>query len=58
MICLQSGRTPLVMAGGDPRFVVKIKQAGGDFGQSQCGGMIIFIEIIFHLYFFKSIHLY
>ena len=44
---LQSGRTPLVKAGGDPLFVLKIKEAGGDFGQSQCGGLTIF--------FFKDI---
>ena len=44
---LNLGRTPLVTAGGDPRFVLKIKEAGGDFGQSQCGGLTIF--------FFKDI---
>ena len=46
---LNLGRTPLVTAGGDPRFVLKIKEAGGDFGQSQCGGLTIFFLKIFKL---------
>ena len=38
---LLSGRTPLVRAGGNPLFVRNITLAGGDFGQSQCRGIII-----------------
>ncbi len=37
-----SGRTPFVKAGGDSRFVLKIQRFGGDFGQTQCGGLTFF----------------
>ncbi len=34
------------MAGGDPKLVPKILNFGGDFGQSQCRGIIIDNELL------------
>ena len=41
------------MAGGDLKFVSKILYFGGDFGQSQCGGIFVDIELLM-LWIFKN----